>query len=91
MNAISYLEAKGIRFNIRHCANSAGIFDYPEMHLNMVRAGVVLYGLQPLSVLHNPGNLQPVLTLKTIIVHIKIVHADDCISYGRDFKAERDM
>ncbi|WP_297960263.1 alanine racemase [uncultured Ruminococcus sp.] len=91
MHSISYLEAKGISFTIRHCSNNAGIFDYPEMHLNMVRAGIVLYGLQPSNALHNPGNLRPVLTFKTIIDHIKTVHAGDCISYGREFKADREM
>ena len=91
MNAISYLENNGIRFEIRHCANSAGIFDYPEMILDMVRAGIVLYGLQPSDILINPGNLLPVLTLQTIVDHIKTVHPGDCISYGRDFKAEKDL
>ena len=88
-NAISYLEANGISFKIHHCSNSAGIFDYPEMHLDMVRAGIVLYGLQPSNILRNPGNLQPILTLQTIVDHIKTVHPGDCISYGRDFKAEK--
>lgn len=91
IDAVKYLESKGIRFDIRHCANSAGIFDYPEMHLDMVRAGIVLYGLQPSSVLHNPGKLQPVLVLKTIIDHIKTIHPGDCISYGREFTADHDM
>ena len=91
MYSIRYLESMGISFDIRHCANSAGIFDYPEMHLDMVRAGIVLYGLQPSSVLHNPGELRPVLTLKTIIDHIKSVHPGDCISYGREFKADYEM
>lgn len=91
MNAINYLEAKGTKFHLRHCANSAGIFDYPETHLNMVRAGVVLYGLQPSTALNNAGNLQPVLTLKTIIDHIKTVHPGDCISYGREYKAGKEM
>jgi len=91
MNAINYLDAKGIEFSIKHCANSAAIFDYPEMHLDMVRAGIVLYGLQPSDVLHAPGDIQPVMTLKTIIDHIKTVHAGDCISYGRDYKADKDV
>ena len=91
MDAIKYLEAKGIRFGIRHCANSAGIFDYPEMHLDMVRAGIVLYGLQPSNALLNPGELQPVLTLKTIIDHIKMVSSGECISYGREFRASHEM
>ena len=87
-NSISFLEDKGITFDIRHCANSAGIFDYPEMHLDMVRAGVVLYGMQPSTDIINPGKLIPVLTLKTIIDYIKTAHAEDCISYGREFKAD---
>ena len=91
MEGITYLEAKSIRFTIRHCANSAAIFDYPEMHLDMVRAGIVLYGLQPSGVLHNPGNLKPELSLKTIIDHIKTVQANNCISYGREFKADHEM
>ena len=81
-DTIDFLVARGVSFQIRHCANSAGIFDYPEMHLDMVRAGIVLYGQQPSDVLHNPGDLHPVMTLKTIIDHIKEVQSGDCISYG---------
>lgn len=91
INSISYLESKGISFYIRHCANSAGIFDYPEMHMDMVRAGIVLYGLQPSGILHNPGKLHPVMTLMTIIDHVKTIHPGDCISYGREYKAAHDV
>lgn len=87
MTAISYLDSNGINFSIRHCANSAAIFDYPEMHLDMVRAGIVLYGLQPSDALRAPGDLKPVMMLKTIIDHVKTVHCGDCISYGREYKA----
>ena len=61
------------------------------MHLDMVRAGIVLYGLQPSGVLHNPGDLHPVLTLNTIIDYVKDVHAGDCMSYGRELKVDHDM
>ena len=88
IESIKYLEAKGIKFLIRHCANSAGIFDYPEMHLDMVRAGIVLYGLQPSNAIQNPGELKPVMELKTIIDHIKSVQFGDCISYGRVYEAD---
>lgn len=91
MTAIGDLEAKGITFAIRHCANSAAIFDYPEMQLDMVRAGVVLYGLQPSTVLNHPGKLKPVMTLKTIIDHIKTIHVGDCVSYGREYEAGLDV
>lgn len=91
INSIRYLESKRINFSIRHCANSAGIFDYPEMHMDMVRAGVVLYGLQPSGILHNPGELYPVMTLMTIIDHVKTIHPGDCISYGREYTAAHDV
>jgi len=91
MIAIKHLESRGIKFSIRHCANSAAIFDYPEMHLDMVRAGVVLYGLQPSNVLRAPGNLQPIMMLKTIIDHIKTVNPGECVSYGRGYKAARSI
>lgn len=91
MTAIGDLEAKGVTFAIRHCANSAAIFDYPEMQLDMVRAGVVLYGLQPSTVLNHPAKLKPVMTLKTIIDHIKTIHVGDCVSYGREYKAGLDV
>ncbi len=87
--SIKYLETKGIHFSIRHCANSAGIFDYPDMHLDMVRAGIVLYGLQPSHALHNVNDLKPILSLNTIIDHVKIIQAGDFVSYGREFCAEQ--
>lgn len=85
MNAIDILRTHGIEFKIRHCANSAAIFDYPEFHLDMVRAGVVLYGLKPSEkVVHLP-NLKPVMRLRSIISHIKTVEQGDTISYGRTY------
>ncbi len=89
--SIRYIEAQGIKYNIRHCANSAGIIEYPEMHLDMVRAGIVLYGLQSLGDIHNTWGLQNVKELKTIIDHVKNIHKGDCISYGREIKAEHAM
>ena len=90
MNAINYLETRGIKFEIRHCANSAAIFDYPEMHLDMVRAGIVLYGLLPSNMLCTPADLKQVMTLKTIIDHIKTVYKGDCVSYGREYQADQE-
>ena len=86
-NTVEQLSKKGISFKICHCANSAAIFDYQEMHMDMVRAGIVLYGLQPSIELRNKVILKQALTLHTIIDHIKIIKADDCISYGRTYVA----
>ena len=88
MKTIEELNHSGVNFQIKHCANSAAIFEYPEMHLDMVRAGVVLYGLQPSSELRNRGDLEQVMTLHSVITHIKTVEKEDSISYGREYVAE---
>lgn len=75
----------------RHCANSAGIFDYPLSHLDMVRAGVVLYGLYPSGELRAQPELRPVLALRSVISQVKTVRAGAAVSYGRTFTAQRDM
>lgn len=87
-DAIAYLESCGITFSLRHCANSAAIFDYPECHLDMVRAGIVLYGLCPSQEVRNLPELRPVMKLKSVISHIKKISAGDSISYGHTYTAD---
>lgn len=87
LEGISYLEQRGIHFSLRHCANSAAIFDYPQAQLDMVRAGVVLYGLKPSErVVHLPP-LAPILSLKSVISHIKMLSPGESVSYGRAYVA----
>lgn len=88
-DAIEQLKAHGITFALRHCANSAAIFDHPAYHLDMVRAGIVLYGLSPSAQMRNMPSLKPVMTLKSVISHIKTIHAGDTVSYGRTYTADR--
>lgn len=76
---------------LRHCANSAAVFDYPLSHLDMVRAGVVLYGLYPSAKLRARPELRPVLALRSVVSHVKTVQPGATISYGRKFTAEREM
>jgi alanine racemase len=91
INIIKELELKGINIPIKHCANSAAIIDCPEMHLNMVRPGIILYGLYPSNEVNkNKINLIPLMKLKASIVHIKQVKKDTSISYGRTFITQKD-
>ena len=91
MRTVDMLAEAGIRFPIRHCANSGAIMDYPALHLDMVRAGIILYGYAPSSQVRERLQLQPAMRLKTLISHIKEVKAGATVSYGRSFTAERDM
>ncbi|MGE5630397.1 MAG: alanine racemase [Caulobacteraceae bacterium] len=84
------LEKENVEINIRHCGNSATIIDLPDMHMDMVRAGIILYGLAPSDeVMLNKIDLKPVMSLKVRITHVKDVELGQSVSYGRKFIASR--
>ena len=91
IHTVDEVEKAGVHFEIRHCSNSGAIIDYPTMRLDMVRAGIILYGYAPSDVMRHQLNLKPAFRLKTLISHIKTVKAGTTVSYGRTFTAERDM
>ena len=91
MTAVDLLKKRGVTFSLRHCCNSGGIIDYPEMHLDMVRAGVILYGLLPSKKLRNSIDLVPAMQLKTVISQIKKIRPHSSVSYGRTFNSEAEM
>ena len=86
----SELEKKGLNIPIKHCGNSATIIDLPRMHLNMTRAGIMLYGLAPSNeVMLQKLELKQVMSLKARISHVKQIAAGESVSYGRRFVAEK--
>lgn len=91
LNMIARLKSLGIEFEYRHCSNSAAILQYPEMNLDMARAGVILYGVYPSSAVPHNIKLLPVMELKTVVSMVKDVPAGTPVSYGRTFTSERDM
>ncbi|MBE6949275.1 MAG: alanine racemase [Ruminococcaceae bacterium] len=83
MNLVDRLEkGSGKRFRIKHCANSGAMINYPEMQLDMVRPGLMLYGMYPGG--ETGGiELRPAMEVKSRIVSIKTMEAGYSISYGR--------
>ena len=88
-SAVDEIEKGGIAFEIKHCANSATTLEYPEYHMDMVRVGVVLYGVAPSLKVRGCEELSPVMSLKSVISMIKEIEAGDTVSYGCTFKAEK--
>jgi alanine racemase len=84
------LEEKGLNIPIKHIANSAAIMMYPESHLNMVRAGNILYGLYPSEEVDKSRlPLKKVMTLKSRITMIKELCENRGVSYGKMYITER--
>ena len=84
------LEKVGIKIPIHHASNSAGILELPHANLDLVRAGITLYGLEPShEIEENFIQMRPVLTLQSHIVYLKEVPAGTPISYGGTFVTQR--
>jgi alanine racemase len=87
---IQSLKDNGLAISIHHAANSGAIIDMPESHLDMVRAGISVYGLYPSrQVDMKKIDLRPALTLKARITHVKQVPAGTRISYGGTWQSSR--
>ncbi|MBR5180954.1 MAG: alanine racemase [Clostridiales bacterium] len=92
MAQIKVLEGEGIVFEKKHICNSAGIMRFPQMHLDLVRAGIILYGLMPPGCPEPPVKLDliPVMTWYAKVIHVKTIPVGATVSYGRHFTAERE-
>ena len=85
------LKKRGVDISVVHCSNSGAIEDYPETCCDMVRAGIILYGLAPSSKLADRLDLIPAMTLKSTVAYVKNLKKGADISYGRTFTAPKDM
>ncbi len=83
------VKAAGVKVNLRHCCNSAGLMRFPEFHMDMVRPGIILYGLMPSDFVDKSIlNLKPAMALKAKITNIKTVEKGTSVSYGRKYQSE---
>lgn len=79
------LEKKGIAFRYRHAANSAGSLKIRTPILNLIRPGLMLYGLYPDISLRDLATVSPILSLKSRMISLKRLQPGESVGYGRDF------
>ena len=87
---LAELERRGVDCGLRHCCNSAGILNFPEMHLDMVRAGIALYGCDPSPESRDAG-LRPAMSLHSRVAFVSRIRPGDTVSYGRSYTADRPL
>jgi alanine racemase len=82
-------EGAGRSFKIKHCANSGAVVNYKELCMDMVRPGLLTYGLYPAA--ERGGlSLRPAMELKARVAAVARHKKGDTVSYGRTFTAQRD-
>lgn len=86
---LDWLTDRGVKIPIRHCSNSAGIVEISEANMDMVRAGITLYGLWPSDeVRRDIIELKPVMSLKSHVAFLKTLEPGRKISYGGTYETK---
>lgn len=89
LSLLEKLESSGIEIPLRHASNSIATVSLKKAHLNLVRPGIIIYGMYPKKSFSRRLNLKPALSLKTRIVFLKKTPAGRSISYGRTYITQK--
>jgi alanine racemase len=85
---LRFYEKNSLPLPLRHMANSAAILQLPESHLDLVRPGIMLYGIYPTAQVTRTVLVQPALAWKSRVVYFKVVRAGDPVSYGSTWQSD---
>lgn len=90
LDAVRIFSGAGPRPEILHMAASGALLNFPESWLDMVRPGILLYGLSPSPAIPLPEGFRAAMRLRTRITSVKTVPAGETVSYGRTFATARE-
>lgn len=83
-----FFEKHSLQMPLRHIANSGAVMQLPESYFDMVRPGIMLYGIYPSSWMKSLCRLKPVMSLYAQVVYFKVLLKGSGLSYGLTWKAE---
>jgi len=86
---LRFYERRGLPMPVRHIANSAAVLRLPESHLDMVRPGILLYGVYPSPEVERTIAVEPALAWKSRVVYFKVVQPGHGVSYGSTWRPAR--
>ncbi|MCX6175034.1 MAG: alanine racemase [Ignavibacteriales bacterium] len=90
-DVLKFFEKHSIEMPLRHIANSGAILQMSEANLDMVRPGILLYGVYPSQEIPQTIKVHPALTWKSLVVYFKIIKAGHPVGYGLTWKPEHDI
>jgi len=89
IQATQFFTRHGLSMPLRHMANSGAIMQLPESYFDMVRPGIMIYGVYPQTWMQSLMKLQPVMSLYARVVFFKELLEGEGVSYGLTWKADR--
>jgi len=90
-DVLSFFETHSIEMPLRHISNSGAIMQMPKANLDMVRPGILLYGVYPSQEIKKTILVQPALTWKSLVVYFKVIKANHPVGYGMTWKPKHDI
>ena len=90
LEACAHIDRAGAPMPLRHLANSGGVLHFPDTHLDMVRPGILAYGVLPDAASQPTIDVRPALSLVSQVVYFKVVKAGNPVSYGATWTPEGD-
>jgi alanine racemase len=88
---LRFYDRHSLPMPMRHIANSAAVLQLPESYLDMVRPGIMLYGLYPSPATPRTVEVQPALAWKSRVVYFKVVKSGHPVSYGSTWQSNHDV
>lgn len=88
---VSKLKSLGYGCGLVHAQNSAGLTNLQKPQYDAVRAGIILYGLNPSDDVRKDVVYKPILSFKSVVSLVKYIHSGDTVGYGRTFTAKDTM
>ena len=89
-DCLEKIKAEGVSIPIIHMANSGAILDLPSAYYDMVRSGMIIYGIYPTEEVSRSISLKPAMSLRSEIVFIKKLPKGHYVSYGNTFSTKKD-
>ena len=88
---LRFYEKNGLPVPMRHMANSGGILQLPESHFDMVRPGILFYGVYPSPEAQRTVAVKPALAWKSRVVYFKVTQSGHPVSYGSTWQSDHDV
>jgi len=88
---LRFYERRSLPVPMRHMANSAAVLQLPESYMDMVRPGIMLYGVYPSPETQRTVEVKPALSWKSRVVYFKVVKSGHAISYGSTWQPDHDI
>jgi alanine racemase len=88
---LNYFDKHSIKPPMRHISNSGGILQLPEANLDMVRPGIILFGVYPEEGIQKTIEIRPTLTWKSLVVYFKVIQPDHPVGYGLTWQTNHNV